>query len=214
MDASLPTAPVALGATRTAASRMPVSAGSGGSACEALCFCGFRLFPSARVLLREGTPVDIGSRAFDLLHLLLRSRGAVVERADIFRQVWPTTIVDESNLRFQVSCLRRILGDDRHLLKTVPGRGYMLATEAQTAQGAQRTDDDLGLSAIRAATSKGDPDQALQVLGDLLSAMLEEIRALRRPDRNLALPGDQRRAGRRHAVLAPATLGSATTPGS
>lgn len=146
---------------------------------EALCFCGFTLLPSARVLLHEDEPVTIGSRAFDLLHLLVRSRGAIVERADIFRQVWPTTTVDESNLRFQVSCLRRALGNERHLLKTVPGRGYMLATEAETARPARLADEQRSNEASTAAAS----DEALQILTTLLSAMLEEVRAMSRGGR-------------------------------
>ena len=96
----------------------------------ALAFRGWRLLPQARILLLHGQPVKIGSRAFDLLHLLLRSRGAVGEREEIIRHVWPTTRVDDTNLRFQMSCLRKTLGEDRDLLKTVPGRGYILAAEA------------------------------------------------------------------------------------
>ncbi|WP_374471680.1 transcriptional regulator [Phenylobacterium sp.] len=98
----------------------------------ALGFRRFVLLPAARLLLRDGRPVEIGSRAFDLLHVLLRARGRIVERADLMRQVWPTTTVEESNLRFQVSRLRRALGDDRDLLKTIPGRGYLLAADAPT----------------------------------------------------------------------------------
>ncbi|HEY9235126.1 MAG TPA: winged helix-turn-helix domain-containing protein [Phenylobacterium sp.] len=103
----------------------------------ALCFRTFRLMPAARILLCEGRPVEIGSRAFDLLHILLRSQGAVVERETIMRQVWPTTIVDESNLRSQVSQVRKASGVHRDLLKTVPGRGYLLAAEV-APQGEHR----------------------------------------------------------------------------
>lgn len=163
---------------------------------EALCFARFRLFPTARVLLRDEAPVEIGSRAFDLLCLLLRTQGRVVERADIFREVWPTTIVDESNLRFQVSRLRTVLGEDRHLLKTVPGRGYMLATERRT-QGQELGPEDDGLEwALSAPASSVDRDQALERLGELLGVLLEEIRALRRPAGDLS-PSGGRRPSRR-----------------
>ncbi|HEX8534240.1 MAG TPA: winged helix-turn-helix domain-containing protein [Allosphingosinicella sp.] len=88
-----------------------------------------RLVPRARVLLRESCPVALGSRAFDVLHLLLACRGAIVPKERIVRHVWPNTIVEESNLRFQIAALRKALGSDRHLIKTIPGRGYLLAEE-------------------------------------------------------------------------------------
>jgi DNA-binding response OmpR family regulator len=93
------------------------------------CFRCYRLLPSSRELLRDGVPVECGSRAFDLLHVLLMSRGMVVPRDDIVRHVWPTTFVEESNLRFQVASLRKVLGEDRDLVKTVQGRGYLFAAE-------------------------------------------------------------------------------------
>lgn len=94
-----------------------------------LAFRGYRLRPEDRLLLRDGTPVEIGGRAFDLLLVLLRSRGQVVSKAEIFDYVWPSTLVDESNLRFQMACLRRVLGKDGDVIKTVKGRGYILTAE-------------------------------------------------------------------------------------
>lgn len=92
-------------------------------------FRGFRLLPGARMLLRDGKPVELGSRAFDLLHVLAAARGSVVAKRDIVKQVWPSTVVEESNLRFQIGVLRRALGRDRDLIKTVAGRGYIFAAE-------------------------------------------------------------------------------------
>ncbi|MDG2527900.1 winged helix-turn-helix domain-containing protein [Caulobacter endophyticus] len=128
---------------------------------EPLCFRDFSLLPAARILLRDGQAVEIGSRAFDLLHVLLRSRGKVVERAEIMRRVWPTTTVEESNLRVQVSALRKALGDDRELLKTVPGRGYLLAVDVASA----------------GEPARGSTAETLRVL---LDAALRELRELTR----------------------------------
>ena len=91
------------------------------------------LVPRARLLLCDGKPFELGSRAFDLLHLLLSRRGFVVEKNVIVSFVWPSTIVEESNLRFQMATLRKALGKDRHLIKTIPGRGYILAAEYKLA---------------------------------------------------------------------------------
>ena len=85
--------------------------------------------PSSRLLLRHGVQVEIGGRAFDLLVALVQARGCVVSKEEIFRAVWPTTTVDESNLRFQVASLRRTLGRDRDLIKTIAGRGYFFAVD-------------------------------------------------------------------------------------
>ncbi|MBO9713384.1 winged helix-turn-helix domain-containing protein [Sphingomonas sp.] len=96
---------------------------------RAVRFGRFTVYPGARLLLRDGEPVCIGGRAFDLLVILLRSRGQVVTKQEITRHVWPATFVEESNLRFQVGCLRRALGRDGHLIKSIAGRGYLLAAD-------------------------------------------------------------------------------------
>lgn len=90
-------------------------------------FGDFRVLPAARTLLFQGSIVALGSRAFDLLVVLLRSRGNVVAKDEIVRQVWPSTFVDESNLRFQMGMLRKALGPERDRIKTIPGRGYLFA---------------------------------------------------------------------------------------
>lgn len=96
---------------------------------EAMTFGRFEVFPAARTLLFAGAPVCLGARAFDLLILLLSSRGKVVSKEAIMQFVWPTTTVDESNLRFQMGVLRKALGASRGVIKTIPGRGYLLAAE-------------------------------------------------------------------------------------
>ena len=95
--------------------------------------------PGARSLEREGEPIDLGSRAFDLLMVLLRSRGNIVSKEEIMRYVWPSTFVEDANLRVQMACLRRVLGRDGDLIKTVPGRGYLaIAEEEECASHAPR----------------------------------------------------------------------------
>ena len=100
---------------------------------EPMRFGAFEILPAARTLLLRGMPVDLGSRAFDLLMTLVASRGEIVSKDAIMRAVWPTTTVDESNLRFQMTCLRRALRDERAKIKTVPGRGYLFVAERQSS---------------------------------------------------------------------------------
>ncbi|TPG52617.1 winged helix-turn-helix domain-containing protein [Sphingomonas glacialis] len=92
-------------------------------------FGDYRVHPCARTLTCKGHAVPIGSRAYDLLIVLLRSRGRLVTKEEIMREVWPATFVDESNLRFQMGCLRKALGSERDRIKTIPGRGYLFVEE-------------------------------------------------------------------------------------
>ena len=90
----------------------------------------FVVSPACRTLLLDGKDVCIGARAFDLLVLLLQSSGRVVSKDLIMRHVWPSTTVDECNLRFQITSLRKALGEERVRIKTVTGRGYLFVAEA------------------------------------------------------------------------------------
>jgi DNA-binding winged helix-turn-helix (wHTH) protein len=99
-------------------------------AARELRFRTYRLIPGSRLLLRKDRPVSIGARAFDLLHVLLAARGMVVSKDELVRRVWPGIFVEECNLRFQVAALRTVLAADRDLIKTVNGRGYLMADDA------------------------------------------------------------------------------------
>ena len=110
-----------------------------------IAFRRFRVRPGARQLLRDGHPVEIGSRAFDLLLVLIASRGFVVPKAQIFRSVWLSTVVHEGNLRFQMTSLRKLLGPDRDIIKTIPGRGYLFVAEEVTGGLDERVPSRLAL---------------------------------------------------------------------
>ena len=87
----------------------------------------FELHPLRRTLLRNGEPVQIGSRAFDVLTLLLERAGAVVGKEELMARAWPRTCVEESNLRVHISALRKLLekgSDGLRYIDNVAGRGY------------------------------------------------------------------------------------------
>lgn len=80
-----------------------------------------------RLLLEEGKPLALGARAFDLLLVLADRSGQVVGRDELLKLVWPTTVVEETSLRFHISALRKVLGDGRNgarYITNVAGRGY------------------------------------------------------------------------------------------
>ena len=90
----------------------------------ALEFGRFRVLLRQRWLLADGVPVELGSRAFDLLRALLEADGALVTKDELFDRVWPGIVVSEENLKVQISALRKALGADRNLIRTEFGRGY------------------------------------------------------------------------------------------
>ncbi|MBW9140024.1 winged helix-turn-helix domain-containing protein, partial [Rhizobium pusense] len=81
---------------------------------------------ASRELVVDGQPVRIGSRAFDMLAVLIAAKGELVSKNDMLKQVWPDTIVEENNLQVHMSALRKVLGESRGLIQTVSGRGYRL----------------------------------------------------------------------------------------
>jgi adenylate cyclase len=72
-------------------------------------------------------PVEIGSRALDVLGVLLKRPGDLLSRDEIMVAAWPGIVVEDTNLTIQISTLRRILDQDRaqgSCIQTVPRRGY------------------------------------------------------------------------------------------
>jgi len=89
----------------------------------------FQLDVKMRELSHDGTPVQIGSRAFDILCVLAAAEGETVTKDQLMARVWPDRIVGENNIEVHISSLRKALAaQDRHqsYVVTVPGRGYRL----------------------------------------------------------------------------------------
>ena len=84
----------------------------------------FRLLTRCRQLLADGVPVELGTRAFDLLMVLIDADGALVTKDELLALVWPGIFVDASSLKVQVCALRKALGEDREFIRTEFGRGY------------------------------------------------------------------------------------------
>ncbi|OXC72704.1 winged helix-turn-helix domain-containing protein [Caballeronia sordidicola] len=88
-----------------------------------------------REVFVDGEPVRLGSRALDVLAVLIAADGKLVSKNDMLKQVWPNTIVEENNLQVHMSALRKILGESRGLIHTVPGRGYRLVQSGVSRTG-------------------------------------------------------------------------------
>ncbi|MGV7214702.1 ATP-binding protein [Bradyrhizobium sp. UFLA05-112] len=79
-----------------------------------------------REMRLNGVPADLGSRAFEILETLVQSAGELIDKYDLMNRVWPGAAVEENTLQAQISAIRKALGPDRGLLKTIAGRGYRL----------------------------------------------------------------------------------------
>jgi predicted ATPase/DNA-binding winged helix-turn-helix (wHTH) protein len=89
----------------------------------------FRLHARRRELLADGIFVPIGSRALDILMVLIEARGELVTKDELLSRVWSGTVVEENTLQFQISTIRKVLGEDRDFIKTISGRGYRFVSE-------------------------------------------------------------------------------------
>jgi DNA-binding winged helix-turn-helix (wHTH) protein len=108
----------------------------------------FRLLPRQHLLLQDDKPVSLGSRAFEILIALVEHAGEMLDKGALEARAWPGLAVEESNLRAQITALRRVLaqgGTGESYVVTVPGRGYRFvapvarsAREAVQAQVAHR----------------------------------------------------------------------------
>jgi len=87
----------------------------------------FRFDPVNRLLLRDGAPVALTPKAFDMLLVLVHNGSRLTTKEELMRRVWPKNIVEEANVTVNISALRRILGetaDGRPYIETVPKKGY------------------------------------------------------------------------------------------
>lgn len=99
-----------------------------------LVFGDFALDQERRQLLREGQPVRLEPKVYELLGLLIERRPKVLNKAQIRDVLWPGTFVSESALAGLVTDLRAALGDDprqARYIRTVHGFGYAFCAEAR-----------------------------------------------------------------------------------
>lgn len=85
------------------------------------------LIPAERLVLKEGRPVPLTPKAFDLLAFMAAHPGRLLTKDELMQAVWPDAIVEESNLSYNVFAIRKALGggeETERFVETVPKRGY------------------------------------------------------------------------------------------
>lgn len=97
----------------------------------------FQLDAAERRLRRMGAPLQLTSKMFDLLLLLVQNSGYLIQKEEIMREIWPNLTVEENNLTVTMSALRKVLGEDHgqhNYIETVPKRGYRFVAKVREIQ--------------------------------------------------------------------------------
>ena len=96
-------------------------------------FRDFRLDTENPTLWLDDRLVPLPPKALELLILLVSRHSTVVSREELLEEVWRDTFVEEGNINYTVSLLRKTLGEhDRgqaQFIQTVPKRGYRFIAE-------------------------------------------------------------------------------------
>jgi DNA-binding winged helix-turn-helix (wHTH) protein len=99
-----------------------------------LTFGPYRYRVLERVLEKDGKPVAIPEKTLEVLRFLLERPGELVTRKALKQNVWPGIFVEDSNIAFQISSLRKLLGERAKVpqfIETVPKRGYRFIAEVE-----------------------------------------------------------------------------------
>ena len=123
-------------------------------------FGDFTADPVVGRLYHGGEEVPLTPKAFKVLTVLVESGGKLVDKDELFQQVWPDTFVEPNNLARHVSMIRRVLhdraGNQEHIV-TLSGRGYRFVSPVRKiprvslddASGGTPTDETLADTAIQ-----------------------------------------------------------------
>ena len=92
---------------------------------ELIAFGEYRLDAATRLLTKGGEAIALPPKAFDLLVILAESGGRLLTKRELMDALWPDVAVEEANLSFQISTLRKMLGEQGDVwIETVPKYGY------------------------------------------------------------------------------------------
>jgi len=91
-----------------------------------------------RAFTRDEQVMPLAPKTFELLLLMLRNPGRAFSKQELMTALWPDTFVEEANLSFQISTLRKALGDaGAHWIETVPKHGYRFTGNVKPVASAE-----------------------------------------------------------------------------
>jgi DNA-binding winged helix-turn-helix (wHTH) protein/TolB-like protein len=179
----------------------------------------FRLDAGERLLQRDGESVPLTPKAFDLLLALVEHHGHLLEKDELLKLVWPDTFVEEANLSYNISLIRKALSDGENghrYIETVPKRGYRFVDEVREI-GAEQVKiieaalEESWAASRRAEKSSGQGRRLAAISGvvTLIAVMMAVYYILETPVKTIAvLPPRPLQAGERDQAL---ELGTTST---
>ncbi|MCA1604334.1 MAG: winged helix-turn-helix domain-containing protein, partial [Acidobacteria bacterium] len=130
----------------------------------------FHLDAGERILLRDGQPVPLKAKTFDLLLVLVENGGHLLEKDELMKRVWPDTFIEEANLTVYISALRKALGEgatDHQYIETVPKHGYRFVAKVR-----ELPDESGGLKGnFKPQVEQGSDPGSAPALGTMASAV-------------------------------------------
>jgi DNA-binding winged helix-turn-helix (wHTH) protein/tetratricopeptide (TPR) repeat protein len=136
----------------------------------------FRLDADQQRLLRDGQPVSLPPKAFDLLVAFAECPGELLHKDDLLKRVWPDSFVEEANLSYNVSIIRKALADGQggwHFIETVPKRGYRFVAEMLSA-----SDDVVVRLAVLPFVNEGQAPETDYLSDGLAESLIDSLSCL------------------------------------
>ena len=149
---------------------------------EVYSFAEFRLDIVERRVFRNGTPLQLPPKIFDILKLLVQRSGRIVTKKEIIKRVWPEIFVEENNLTVRMSQLRKALSDcaERRLIETVPGSGYRFVARVREEQksGSDRPADSYRSLAVLPFAVAGNQQKLGYISEGVVETLVKDISRL------------------------------------
>ena len=111
-----------------------------------------------RRLLRDNEEIRLRGKLFDTLRVLVENAGKLVRKDAFMESVWPDSVVEDNNLDYCISQLRKLLHPAKYI-ETVPRHGYRFVADVATPQSEGR------IAQLAAAAESSDaPNQPIEFL--------------------------------------------------
>ena len=99
----------------------------------------FRLDVPERALARQGAPIPLTPKSFDILRALVERPGRLLTKQELLERVWPDAVVEEANLARNIFTLRKLLGEEENgarYIETIPKVGYRFVAPVEAEDAA------------------------------------------------------------------------------